>query len=221
MTVYIAPIVEGHTERVCLERLLHRVWVELLTALDRLQVLPPSRGNRSSLARVGHPELELKVNEGGALLRRFLSRNADGRGVVLLLLDADDECPAVLGSQLLSRARAIRTDIDIACVLANRQFENWFMAAAASLAGVGKLPSDLVAVADPESGRGAAWLTEQIKRIDPKSVYKKPDDAVELAKAMDLVACRANSPSFDKLCRELEARLPAPPPVASEPDVPA
>ena len=220
MTLYIAPIVEGHTERVCLERLLHRVWVELLTASDRLQVLPPSRGNRSSLAKVGHPELELKVNEGGTILRRLLSRDADGRGFVLLLLDADDDCPATLGPQLLTRARVIRSDVDIACVLANRQFENWFKAAAASLAGVGKLPGDLVAVADPESGRGAAWLTEQMKRLDSKSEYKKPGDALMLTQHMNLALCRANSPSFDKLCRELEARVP-PPPVAPEAEVPA
>ena len=138
----------------------------------------------------------------------------------MLLLDADDDCPATLGPQFLNRATAIRPDIHIACVLANRQFENWFIAAAASLAGVGKLPADLVAVADPESGRGAAWLTEQMKRLDGKSEYKKPGDALLLAQRMDLAECRANSPSFAKLCRELAARGP-PPPAAPEPEVPA
>ena len=33
MTLYIVPIVEGHTEQGCIERLLHRVWVELLCRL--------------------------------------------------------------------------------------------------------------------------------------------------------------------------------------------
>ena len=37
------------------------------------------------------------------------------------------------------------------------------------------------------------------------------DKAIELAQRMDLQQCRTNSPSFDKLCRELEARLPQPP----------
>ena len=220
MTVYVAPIVEGHTEVACLERLLHRVWLELPTALNRIHVLPPSRGNRSSLARVGNPELETKVNEGGATLRRRLSREADSSGFILLLLDADDDCPARLGPELLARASAIRPDIHIACVLANRQFENWFKAAAGSLAGVGKLPADLVAVADPESGRGAAWLTEQMKRLDSKSEYKKPGDALLLTQRMDLALCRANSPSFARLCRELAARVPVPP-AAPVPGVPA
>ena len=219
MTLYIAPIVEGHTERVCLERLLHRVWLEHFSVADRLQVLPPSRGNRSSLARVGHPELELKVNEGGTILGRYLSRNAEDRGFVLLLLDADDDCPAMLGPELLTRAKAIRSNADIACVLANRQLENWFVASAASLAGVGKLPGDLVAVTDPESGRGASWLTVQMKRLDSMSEYKKPGDALLLTQRMDLAQCRANSPSFAILCAELEARVP--PPVAPEAEVPA
>ena len=126
----------------------------------------------------------------------------------------------MLGPELLTRAKAIRSDIDVACVLANRQFENWFKAAAASLGGVGKLPANLVAVADPESGRGASWLTEQMKRVDPKAEYKKPGDAMALTQGMDLAQCRANSPSFAKLCRELEARVP-PPPAAPAPEVPA
>lgn len=215
MTVYIAPVVEGHTEVKCLERILHRVWLELLFAPDRLQVLQPSRGNRSSLAKVGHPELDSKIDEGQEKLRVKLRRDQDSTGFILLLLDADDDCPATLGPELLQRANAIRPDVPVACVLANRQLENWFRASAASLAGVGKLPGDLAAVADPESGRGAAWLTDQMKRLDPKSEYKKPGDAVLLAQRMDLAQCHANSPSFRKLCRELSARVP--PPVAPTP----
>ena len=82
------------------------------------------------------------------------------------------------------------------------------------------MPLDLAATSDAEVGSGDAWLTAQKRRVDPKSVYKKPDDAVELAKAVDLALCRANSPSFAKLCRELAARVPVLP-AAPEPEVPA
>ncbi len=63
--------------------------------------------------------------------------------MLLLLLDAEEDCPAKLAPRLLERARAARCDADVACVLAKRQLENWFKAAAASLAGVSGLPNDL------------------------------------------------------------------------------
>jgi hypothetical protein len=49
MMLYIAPLVEGQTEAGCIERLLHRVWLELLGEPMSLQVLPPSRGKRDQL----------------------------------------------------------------------------------------------------------------------------------------------------------------------------
>jgi hypothetical protein len=86
--------------------------------------------------------------------------------------------------------------------------------------GAGKLPATSQPFPTPESGRGAAWLTEQMKRLDSKAEYKKPGDAMTLTQCMDLDQCRANSPSFDKLCRDLKARVPQPP-VAPEAEVPA
>jgi hypothetical protein len=56
-------------------------------------------------------------------------------GGVLVLIDADDDCPAHLGPALLARAREARSDVPVSVVLANREFEAWFLAAAPSLAG--------------------------------------------------------------------------------------
>ena len=52
MTFYIVPIVEGQTEQGCVERLLHRVWGELLCRPERLQIVEPFRGHRDALV---HP----------------------------------------------------------------------------------------------------------------------------------------------------------------------
>ena len=38
MTLYIVPVVEGQTEQGCVERLLHRVWHELVGQPDGLTV---------------------------------------------------------------------------------------------------------------------------------------------------------------------------------------
>ena len=86
----------------------------------------------------------------------------DTAGGVLVLLDADDDCPAALGPALLERARAARSDVPISVVLANREFEAWFIAAAESLAGTHGFPADLTAPADPEKIRGAKeWLGQR------------------------------------------------------------
>jgi hypothetical protein len=209
MTLYIAPIVEGHTEAKCAERLLQRIWTELLNGPERMQVLPPLRGKRDSLVHPNRTDLAETIEDAHEILTRRLRHDSSGRGVLLLLLDADEDCPATLAPLLLERARAARSDADIICVLAKRELENWFKAAAASLAGLCGLPNDLSVPANPEEGSGDAWLTRQIQKQARRRKYTKPTDAVELAKRMDLQQCRNHSPSFDKLCRDLEARVSA------------
>jgi Domain of unknown function (DUF4276) len=206
MTLYIAPIVEGHSEAKCAELLLQRIWTELLGGPGRMQVLSPSRGKRDSLVHPRQADLAAKIEEAHESLSRRLRRDSSGRGLLLLLLDAEEDCPATLAPRLFARAMAARSDADIACVLAKRELENWFKAAAASLAGVCGLPDDLAIPANPEVGSGDAWLTRQMQRQDRRRKYTKPADAVELARRMDLQQCRDHSPSFDKLCRDLEAR---------------
>lgn len=215
MTLFVAPIVEGETEERCITIILLRLWQELLhAAACELVVLEPIPAERSSLVKEGHPKLEQMVERAFRLLRSRLRHSSADRGLVLLLIDADEDCPAKLGPQLLARAQAARTDADIACVLAKRELENWFKAAATSLAGVSGLPDDLSVPTNPEDGSGDTWLTRQMQRKDRRRKYTKPADAVELARSMDLQQCQNNSTSFDKLCRELALRLPpsVPPP---------
>ncbi|MGN9894906.1 hypothetical protein [Micromonospora sp. L31] len=78
-------------------------------------------------------------------------------------LDADDHCPADLGPRLLHRAQAARPDVKVCVVLANREFEAWFLAAAKSLGGLRGLPDVLEPPAYPEAKRDAmGWLSERM-----------------------------------------------------------
>ena len=208
MTFYIVPVVEGQTETGCIERFLQRVWTELLAAPDRLQVLLPSRGKRDALINSDCPELAEKVNEAISKLTQRLRRDSSGRGLLLLLLDAEKDCPATLAPRLLQAAKTARGDADIVCVLAKRMFENWIAAGASSLAGVNGLPPDLKTPDRPEDRSGSKWLDDQLRKVNRGRKYKKTVDAREFVAKMNLAECRADSPSFDKLCRELEARLP-------------
>jgi hypothetical protein len=217
MTLYIVPIVEGQTEAGCIERLLHRIWTELLVAPLRLQVLPPSRSQRDALLKSDGTELARKVEEANAKLAQRLRRDQQGRGLLLLLLDAERDCPARLAPQLLAAARTARSDIDIACVLAKSMLENWMVAGASTLAGVNGLPDPLPPINNPEDGSGANWLESQLRSKNRTRKYKKTVDADVFVRAMSLPDCRTNAPSFDKLCRELAARIPSP----TSPDAPA
>jgi hypothetical protein len=211
MTLYLVPIVEGQTEVGCLERLLQRVWTELLAAPFRLQILAPSRGKRDGLIHPKRPDLAQKIEEAHAKLVPRLKRDPSGRGLLLLLIDAEGDCPKELAPQLLASAKQVRGDADISCVLAKRMLENWIVAGASTLAGVNDLPDPLPAREQFEELSGVAWLETQLRRRNKTRKYKKTTDAEAFVRTMALQECRDNSPSFDKLCRELEVRV-APPP---------
>ena len=206
MTFYIVPIVEGQTEAGCIERLLQRIW-EMLAVPFRLQVLPSSRGKRNALLDLAKPNLAHKVEEAHAKLARRLRVDSSSRGLLLLLLDAEDDCPAELAPKLLAAAKNARSDVDISCVLAKRMLENWILGGASKLAAVNGLPDILPARDQFEDRNGAVWLGEQLRSREPKRKYKKTVDAQQFVQAMNLTECRANCPSFDKLCRELETRI--------------
>lgn len=211
MTFYLVPIVEGQTEVGCIERLLQRVWAELLAAPVRLQVLPASRGKRDALINPNHPDFTAKIEEAYAKLTRRLRHGSPGQGLLLLLLDAETDCPAELAPRLLEAATRVRPDAPIACVMPNRMLENWIVAGASALAGVNGLPDPMPKRDQFEDRSGAAWLEAQLRSKDRRRKYRKTDDAEPFVRAMALQECRANAPSFDKLCRELEAQLPQPP----------
>jgi hypothetical protein len=220
VTLYLVPIVEGQTEVGCIERLLHRVWSELLVASDRLQVLPASRGKRDALINPDHPDFTAKIEEAYAKLARRLRHDSSsqGRGMLLLLLDAEKDCPAELAPRLVDAATRIRSDASIACVMPKQMLENWIVAGASTLAGVNDLPDPLPVRDKFEDRSGAAWLEAQLRSKSKARKYKKPDDAEVFVRAMALQECRDNAPSFDKFCRELEAQLlpPLQPPGATE-----
>jgi hypothetical protein len=111
--VTIASIVEGDGEVRALPKLLHRIAAEL--GVGGLMTPTPMRVPRGKLTCPGGIERAV-----AALAIRVI-----GAGGVLVVLDADDDCPAELGPQLLLRARKARPDQRIAVVLANHEFEAW------------------------------------------------------------------------------------------------
>jgi hypothetical protein len=201
MPLQVGVIVEGQGEYAAVRKVLERVWYELLNG-DYIDVLRPFRQPQATLLK----EAGLKAAVDAVKIK-LGPESADGpRKLVLILIDAEEQCPRDLAPQLLQWAREARSDADIACVLPCPMFETWFVAAVSSLAGVNDFPADLATPADPEGNSlGKGWVKKHLPRK-----YSETVDQPRLAAAMDLTVCRQNAPSFDKLCRELQSRLPPP-----------
>lgn len=198
----VIPIVEGDGEVAALPRLLERVWYELLGGYY-IDVLRPILQPRSKLVQPDGLRGAVELAAGKLRLRA-----SDGiHGLVLLVLDADDDLPCSLAPRLLAAARAVRNDVDIACVLANQEYETWFVAAAESLAGHLALFAGESPPATPEVDRlKKKWVQDRFRGTSEHPSYRVTVDQPRMTAMMDLALCRSRSPSFDKLCRELEAR---------------
>jgi len=197
--IAVAPIVEGQGDEAAVRLLLQRVWGEIVGG-EYINVLKPIRRSRGLLLRRDSGDLEKAIHLA------LLKLGQQGGGLVLVLIDAEDDCAKLgaLGPMLVDRARAARGDVEIAVVIANVMYETWFVAAAASLGKYLTLPADGALPADPEAQRlGKGWVKQRMK----SRKYSETADQAALTAEMDLGMCRARSRSFDKLCREFEKRV--------------
>lgn len=187
-------IVEGHGEVIAAPILVRRLTQWLAPAVHP-EVLLPHRIPRGQL-----------VKEDG--LRRAIeltARKVGDEGRILVLLDADKDLPCTLGPLLLTWARTQRANRIISVVVAQCEYEAWFLAAAESLRGQRGLPTNLGAPPQPERIRDAkGWLSSHMP-----SGYSETIDQPALTSVFDLEAARRTD-SFDKLVRDMCTLLGVP-----------
>ena len=188
--VRIAPLVEGDGEVTAVPVLLRRIAASIdpTVSLDvRLGFRHPS----GRLFRAGGLERAIE-----AVSTRFPGHH------IFVLIDSDDDCPKELGPVLLERVRTARPDLGISIVLAHREYEAWFLAAAESLGGRRRLHQDLIAPPAPEEIRDAkGWLT---RYLPERMTYSPTQDQAALSACFDLHLARERSRSFRKLWTEVE-----------------
>ena len=191
MTGTILPIVEGESEEEAIPVLLRR----LLDRLGRWNVLVarPFRLSRTKMARKG--ELERALIQG--------LRSRQGVTCVLVVLDADDDDPALLEALLLEQCRAI-TPLPSAVVVATRELEAWFLGSKDSLRGVHGIKPNANAPEEPEAIRGAK---ERLSRNMIGQHYVPVDDQPAFAARMDLELALRRCASFRRLADGLERIL--------------
>lgn len=184
----VAPIVEGEGEVAALPVLLRRL-NEWRTPGLYVQVSPPIRVKRDRF-----------LNRDDEFRRHVLLAAAKSgpSGWVLILLDADDDCPAALGRATLERACLI-TDRPLSVVIANREFEAWFIASARSLHGYRRFACESCEAIEAEVPRDAkGWMAERMS----DRTYRPTTDQPSFAARMDLQQAFDGSRSFRKLCSE-------------------
>lgn len=168
--------------------LLRRVLAELV--VYDLQIGSPIRCSRQKLVKPAELERVVEL----ALLK------SQAEGPVLILIDADDDCPAQLGPALLERARRVRPGVPMGVVLAKHEFEAWFLGAWESLRHDYGRPNVALLLHDSETIRGAKErLAQQMG-----SSYSEVIDQPSMAATFDMRMARDACPSFDKLWRTVQ-----------------
>ncbi|MGE3311371.1 MAG: DUF4276 family protein [Limisphaerales bacterium] len=186
----LASIVEGHGEVEAVPILIRRI-ARMVDPTLFIRTDPVLRVPSSRLLKSGEIERHVEL----------AARKNAGLGGVLILLDCDDGCPAKEGPALLARAQGARPGFPVSVVLAQREFESWFLAAAESLRGRRGLPPDLAGPSDPESIRGAKeWLRARMPR---DRSYAESIDQPKFTDAFDIDQARCRARSFDRCHREI------------------
>jgi hypothetical protein len=109
--VHFGFIVEGTGEVGAIPLLIRRICNEIL-GVFALQTMPPVRITKSRLTRAG--ELERAI--------RLVQKRTNEP--ILVIVDADDDCPAALSLRLKTRSFAIIPRHSIGVVIAKHEFES-------------------------------------------------------------------------------------------------
>ena len=186
----VVSIVEGHGEVGALPQLLRRVG-QWKTPNHFPNILSPIRVRKDRF-----------LNKDDEFRRhiQMASHKCGKEGWILILLDADDDCPMELGLQILERAKQHLPHRPISVIIANREYEAWFIASAASLDGRRGFHFDPDnTVMDAESRRDAkGWIKARME----SRAYREITDQPAFTATMDLEQAFKGSRSFRKLCSE-------------------
>ena len=180
----IQPIVEGQGDEAAVPLLLRRLRDE--AQAWGLEVGRPHRRRRTQLVKKDSLQSAVRV----AALRE------DCAGI-LILFDADDDCPAELTPTLEQWAREAASGIPCAVVMANREYEAWFLASIEALHGRAGIPPEATSHPHPETPRDAKGELE--RRMPRGASYSATVDQAPLTAHLDLQSAYRRCRSFRKL----------------------
>lgn len=189
-------IVEGHGETDAVENLLTRLWTEL-----------------------GHPYLHWNAIRGKNLLQREgvekyaeVARLRPGCTALILLRDADDDCPKFTGPETAGWLKGLRLPFPTAVTLFRREYETMFLPCLPDMAG--RTLRTQAGVELPGIRPGAEFAgdyegpRDAKKRVsehfDPRHPYKPTLHQLPLTRMLNFQRLRESElPSFGTLERSL------------------
>ncbi len=180
----IQPIVEGQGEIAAVPLLLRRLCHEAQAGM--IEIAKPHRRRRSQLVKKDHLQTAVRV--------AALSQDCAG---ILILFDADDDCPGELAPVLERWAREAAGGKPCVVVLANREYEAWFLASIESLRGAAGILENAEPHPQPELPRDAKGELE--RRIARSGGYSPTVDQAKLTANLDLALVYRRCRSFRKL----------------------
>ena len=194
----IVAIVEGQGEENAVPGLVRRILWERLCKYDitRLNAIP-AKGKSNLLSK-----FERLI--GYALLENCAA--------ILVLVDADEECPLEESAKLVKRAVALNLDVPVAIVYANSEYETWFICSLSEDEGEGirarlGIPASVIVPENAESIRGAKeWLANSMPG-DMK--YQETENQENLTHHIDMDLTHGRSRSFRRLCHAVEELVQA------------
>ena len=122
---------------------------------------------------------------------------------VLILFDGNSDCPAELGVTVQGWATEVANGMPCAVVLAQREYEAWFLAAIESLRGQRGVRTHAEPHPAPEDPRGAKEQLEA--RMQPGASYLETADQPAFSATFSLSVAYRRSRSFRKLTSSFES----------------
>ncbi len=192
----IVPVVEGDGDVAALPGLLGRILLEMYNRSDVLV----AQGKSMVVNANGRSTLENR-------LEKFIryAQNKPECDAILVLLDADDDCPVNLAQGILKRCEPLGLTIPVEIVCAHREYESWFLASLDTIRGrrgisdTATLSQNAEDIPDPKH-----WLTDHMPY---GQAYKETTHQAALTQHMDIDMAHSNSRSFRRLCHALELLL--------------
>ena len=194
----IISIVEGDGDKLAVAGLVRRILQERLYRYDISTVKSKVAG--------GKPKLLNKLEN---LLRYSMLEGCDA---ILVLVDADKECPYKEAMRVATKVSALNLNVPVAVVYAKAEYESWFISNLGAGAGMRIRKSlgiawDVVAPQVAEDITGAkGWLTRNMPR---GRAYRETQDQARLTYYIDLNLTHSTSRSFRRLCHAVEELVEA------------
>lgn len=148
----------------------------------------------------------VKVSKGKILakddehIRRILHRTRnEGCDGIFVLLDSDGDCPVEIAMRLRQIVTTEISDVPTQIVIANQEYEAWFLAGIESLRGMRGVRSNAEPPQTPESFKGAKGQLE--KRMELDSSYSETADQPAFSRQFSLDEAYHRSRSFRKLVK--------------------